>query len=121
MTGAILVFDGDPPDDGTRRDLSLGPLRVLYAGPGAGAADRRIVELVEARARPREWTVVTSDRALGQACRTRGALWQRAAEFRSLLEQALARGEDETRGALGPDEVADWLAWFEQKASRDDS
>lgn len=113
----VLVFDGDPPDGEARRERDLGPLRVVYAGPGAGAADRRILRRVEELERPREWTVVTSDRALGQACRSRGARWVRSAELRGEMEALLASGErgSEDSPALRPHEVEDWLAWFERE------
>jgi predicted RNA-binding protein with PIN domain len=103
-----------------RREQDLGPLRIVYAGPGPGAADRVILRRVEELDRPGEWTVVTSDRALGQACRSRGARWVRAGELRAEMEPVLAAEEEggEDTASLRPHEVEDWLAWFERQGAK---
>lgn len=78
-----VVFDGAPFG---LDDAGAGAPRALFAPrPGPGAADDRIVELVERDADSSALTVVTSDRDLGARVAARGARVQGAREFRGKL------------------------------------
>jgi predicted RNA-binding protein with PIN domain len=80
----VVVFDRWPPDvtPGTR-----GPIEVMFASrQGRNAADHDIVELVAADEAPETLTVVTSDRALADRVRRRGARVASAGSFRRRLD-----------------------------------
>src|ERR687893_2409762 len=87
--GAIVsvVFDGAPDDFVTDNSLYRG-VRVHYAARGSDA-DARIKSLVEAARDRRTLLVVTSDRALADSVRARGARVLRSGEFRRMLEEQL--------------------------------
>lgn len=68
----IVVFDGKPLPD--LPEGRTGELEVRYSRrPGRNAADDRIVEDLDADPAPQEVTVITSDRALAERVRLRGA------------------------------------------------
>lgn len=105
----VLVFDGaaDPaiPD-------RLGQVEVLWAtGRPADEVVRRTVAK-----RPREWRVVTDDRALRVACRDLGA---KVIGVREWLgpPRAAPLGSPDTKGEPHVD-VDDWLAWFRDSKAR---
>ena len=79
-----VVFDRRPPDltPGTR-----GPIEVMFASrTGRNAADHEIVELVAEAASPEAITVVTSDRALADRVKQRGANVASAGSFRRRMD-----------------------------------
>jgi predicted RNA-binding protein with PIN domain len=72
-----VVFDGRAEEALGEGDH--GGVAVRWARrPGRDAADDRIVEIVEQDADPASLTVVTSDRALAERARARGAVVQGA-------------------------------------------
>jgi predicted RNA-binding protein with PIN domain len=74
----VVVFDGlRPPEQAPLLD-------VHYAGPGSDA-DSLLLTLLRCEREPHAWTVVTSDRALGDRCRYLGAAVERSDRFRKLL------------------------------------
>ena len=78
------MFDRRPPDltPGTR-----GPIEVMFASrTGRNAADHEIVELVAEAASPEAITVVTSDRALADRVKQRGANVASAGSFRRRMD-----------------------------------
>jgi predicted RNA-binding protein with PIN domain len=77
-----VVFERptSPPIESTVVEIAHAPR------PTANSADDEIVRLVEAHARPREVTVVTSDSTLADRVRTAGASVYSAAAFRNLIE-----------------------------------
>jgi len=86
---ATLVFDGHP----LRSDLAaqdLGPLS-LRVPPAGSDADTVIRELLDRTARPAEWVVVTSDKAVYSYAKTCGASVLRAHEWNA-LERRFAAG-----------------------------
>jgi predicted RNA-binding protein with PIN domain len=88
---ATLVFDGGP----LRPDLiaqSLGPLTIRVPHEGQDA-DTVIRELIERADKPRDWIVVTSDKALYSYVKTLGASVLRAHEWNQ-LERRVAPGRD---------------------------
>ena len=86
---ATLVFDGHP----LRADMAaqdLGPLS-LRVPPAGTDADTVIRELLDRTARPAEWVVVTSDKAVYSYAKTCGASVLRAHEWNA-LERRFASG-----------------------------
>jgi predicted RNA-binding protein with PIN domain len=93
----VVVFDRRPPDvtPGT-----YGPIEVVFASRrGRNAADHEIVELVAEEEAPATITVVTSDRALADRVKQRGAQVASAGSFRRRLDDI--RGTDD-RPASSP-------------------
>jgi len=82
----VVVFDRRP------RDVTPGahgPIEVLFASRrGRNAADHEIAELVAGDGDAATLTVVTSDRALADRVRQRGARVASAGSFRRRLEGA---------------------------------
>jgi len=102
---AVVVFDG--PADPRLADRYGG---VELRWSGARSADEEILRLIAGR--PRQWTVVTADRALAAHCRDLGARHVTVEEFLASLERP---GAGRDRGAGGEEpavDVADWEAWF---------
>jgi predicted RNA-binding protein with PIN domain len=82
----VVVFDRRP------RDVTPGahgPIQVVFASRrGRNAADHEIVELVADDESPATLTVVTSDRALADRVRQRGARVASAGSFRRRVDDA---------------------------------
>jgi predicted RNA-binding protein with PIN domain len=80
----VVVFDRQPHDV---MPGAHGPIEVVFASrQGRNAADHEIVELVAEDEAPATITVVTSDRALAERVKQRGAQVARAGSFRRRLE-----------------------------------
>jgi predicted RNA-binding protein with PIN domain len=91
-TGAdvVVVFDRQPPDV---TPGAHGPIEVVFASrQGRNAADHEIVELVGEDGAPATIVVVTSDRALADRVKRRGAHVASAGSFRRRLDDILDRG-----------------------------
>jgi hypothetical protein len=72
--------------------------------------------MVEASGSPRDFTVVTSDKSLGDKARHRGAQVERAHEFSRRLarpKRASAAPSGKPRTKESPEEIAAWLAVFD--------
>lgn len=95
----VVVFDGPEPAPG-----QLGP-DVLFPGPGH-SADDLILELLRREPDPRGFTVVTSDRSLGDRSRWLKARVERSDRFRRRL--APADSPDK------PDRESDVGYWLER-------
>jgi predicted RNA-binding protein with PIN domain len=95
----VTVFDGTPPPA-----TSFGQ-DVHFSGAGINA-DQLILELLQEQEDRRGWTVVTSDRSLGDQCRYLEARVERSDLFR----KRLLRGGDEEK----PDREEDINYWLEQ-------
>ena len=94
-----VVFDGTAPPA-----LAFGA-DVHFAGRGRSADDRMLALLDGERDR-RGWTVVTSDRSLGDRCRWRGARVERCDLFRRRLGTS--------PGVEKPDREPDVDYWLKQ-------
>lgn len=95
----VVVFDGNAPaGEGLGSD-------VLYAGRSA-TADELILQLLGEQADPRGWTVVTSDRSLGDRCRHLRASVERSDRFRKRLTRDTATEK--------PERESDIIYWLEQ-------
>jgi predicted RNA-binding protein with PIN domain len=116
-----VVFDPGllyvPPHKSPYADV-----KVHYARAGQ-TADRVILNMLRAAARPREITVVTSDRGLGNAARDLGAQVLSSEEFLAGMQPA-PTAEDEAEDAARADvhlsagEVEAWLEEFRRAKRR---
>jgi len=80
----VVVFDRRPPDLSPGR---RGPIEVMFASrTRRNAADHDIAELVAAAEAPETITVVTSDRALVDRVKQRGARVASAGSFRRRMD-----------------------------------
>ena len=109
---ATVVFDGRAPE-GARESTRTQRVIVLYSGPRS--ADDVILGLVADSKSPRDFTVVTSDKSLGDKSRHRGASVEKAHEFSRRLDR-------KADGGAGPSEkpsreseggIDAWLAVFD--------
>jgi len=96
----VLVFDGASPIP-----YPAGS-DVIFSG-GGKAADDVILSFLRKQEDRAGWTVVTSDRSLGDQCRWLGAKVERSDEFRRRLG---ATHEDEKPRRT--EDVDDWLRIF---------
>jgi predicted RNA-binding protein with PIN domain len=84
----VVVFDRRPPD---ATPGAHGPIEVVFASRrGRNAADHDIAELVAEDEAPATITVVTSDRALADRVKQRGAQVASAGSFRRRLDGRLS-------------------------------
>ena len=110
---ATVVFDGQAPD-GAKTVTETHRVRILFSG--GRSADEVILRLVSDSSTPRDLTVVTSDKSLGDKARHRGASVERAHEFSRRLDR---RGTKDPRppekpsARETPDEIDAWLAVFD--------
>lgn len=95
----VLVFDGPDP-------VVRPPGNVRFAGQGR-SADDVVVEILRNDRDPAGWTVVTSDRSLGDRCRWIGAQVVRSDRFRGRL-----RLRDAPEKPEGPVDVEAWMEIF---------
>jgi predicted RNA-binding protein with PIN domain len=111
---ATLVFDGGP----LRPELAsqeLGPLSLRVPSPGEDADDV-IRDLIERAARPADWIVVTSDKALYSYVKTLGATVLRAHEWNALEQRLVGRkGPATAEKPEREDDVEGWLRRFGTK------
>jgi len=112
---AVIVFDGGAPP-GSLNSKTTGRVSLLYSG--SRSADDVILRLVSESKTPRDFTVVTSDKSLGDKARHRGASTERAHEFSRRLGPKTAggdAGEGKTPPRETPDEINAWLAVFDPR------
>lgn len=107
---ATLVFDGHPlrPEHAAQ---DLGPL-TLRVPPAGVDADTVIREIVERAARPADWIVVTSDKALYSYVKTLGASVLRAHEWNAIERRVAPRAATGDDKPEREDDVAGWLRKF---------
>lgn len=109
-----VVFDG-PPDPTAPEGSAFHGVQILYARHGSDA-DSRIEALVETSPDPRGLIVVTSDRRLSLAVRSRGARTVRSGEFRKDVARALLPERAEDGENLEVDDVDGWLRYFGEES-----
>jgi predicted RNA-binding protein with PIN domain len=106
-----VVFDGAEEQsfpDGAR----FKGVNVFYSQRFRDA-DARIKNFIEAAKEKRNLIVVTSDNALANFCRFRGAKIIRAPEFRRKLEAAeINQIELNRQRGVKNDDISDWLRYF---------
>lgn len=104
-TVLTIVFDGAGGLRGTGR------VRVIHSGRGR-SADDRIVELVRSCSRPRDITLISSDRELRSRVRALGARVMGCAEFAARLKAAALRSPDDSEAKPSPGDIEDWERYF---------
>jgi len=112
-TSVIVVFDGEPAEDGLRSDMTLGGVRVIFSGR-AKDADGRILEILDKAKDPAGYTLVSSDRLLGERARQRRARCVTSIKFRRTLDETPSSAEPEA--PLSAEQIAEWERWFEEQS-----
>ncbi|MHC4541086.1 MAG: NYN domain-containing protein, partial [Planctomycetota bacterium] len=117
LTGkkAEIIFDGTGPPDKSGFD-AIGNLEVLFAGLGTDA-DSVIEDKIKASTAPKGLTIVSSDRRLRQAARTRRAMAVKSDVFWTQLQKQLSRKKKPRepaakRQGLSQSETEQWLDVF---------
>lgn len=111
----VIVFDGSGPPDKSGFDY-VGNLEVLFAGVGADA-DSAIEDKICASTAPKRVTVVSSDRRLRKAARTRKCACMKSEEFWEDVQKQLSRRRPASEPAakrlgLSESETDQWLDAF---------
>ena len=110
---ATIVFDGKAPE-GAKATTRIHRVTVLYGE--SRSADNVILGLLTSARTPRDFTVVTSDKSLGDKSRHRGASVERAHEFSKRLDRPRRpnRGIPEKPAVREtPEQIEAWLAVFD--------
>ena len=110
-----IIFDGVGPRDKDVFDR-IGGVEVLFAGAGTDT-DTVIEEKIKANTAPKRLTVVSSDRRLRKAARTRKATAVKSEDFWTNLQKQLsrkrrAREPAAKRRGLSEGETEQWLEFF---------
>lgn len=106
-----VVFDG-AEEEFFRDGSSYKGIKIFYARKDSNA-DERIKKFVEAEKQKRALTVVTSDTALANYCRTCGAPVVRSNDFRRRIEDTEKENAADSRGEkIEPDELKNWMRYF---------
>jgi predicted RNA-binding protein with PIN domain len=116
---ATIVFDGGPlRSDWPAQELGGVSVRVPEPGQDADAVIRATIERA---ARPQDWILVTSDRALYSYAKTRGAAVLRAHEWNAeeYRARSLGRGEQGEKPAHEND-VEGWIERFKRGPGDED-
>lgn len=106
-----VVFDGGEeqsfPDGARFKGVNV------YYSEGFANADARIKKFVEAAKDRRAFIVVSSDNALVNFCRARGAKIVRSPQFRRSIEAAeIEHSEKMRERGVKNDDISDWLRYF---------
>ena len=117
----VVIFD-KAALPGSAPGLSGNGIKVIFAR-ACRSADALIIERLRKSKNPRDWTVVTGDRALAASVRSLGAHVMAPAEFAPRLSgpprvRGQRRPQDDTEALEKPtqvDDVDEWLALFEAK------
>jgi predicted RNA-binding protein with PIN domain len=110
---AVVVFDGPAPAGGPRSH-QLHRMKVEFSE--SRPADELILKQLDASKTPKDFTVVTSDKSLGDKARHRGATVEKAHVFARKLSR-VPSGEGAESGETAPKEtpaqIEAWLAVFD--------
>ncbi len=110
---ATIVFDG-PASAGPGLPAETSRTRLVYSK--TRSADETILRLVQDSPAPRDFTVVTSDKSLGDQARHRGATVERTHEFARRLVRPPRKADedgDKPRAKESSAEIEAWLAVFD--------
>jgi hypothetical protein len=77
-------------------------------------ADGRILEILDKARDPAGYTLVSSDRLLGERARQRRARCVTSIKFRRTLDETPSSAEEE--GPLSAEQIAEWESWFEEQS-----
>lgn len=108
-----VVFDKGIPG-GVSRDLSTGPVKVIFASPRTNA-DNVIKERIRRHSNPQSITVVSGDHEVQNAARARRAMVMTNHEFVELMLEKMADSGSDDEGHdvnVPPNEVENWLQLF---------
>ena len=110
-----IVFDGIGPPDKTGFG-NINNLEVIFAGRDV-EADTIIEDKINASTAPKNLTIVSSDRELRQAARTRRAVSVKSEEFwtdvqKQLTRKAKTREPQEKFRGISEGETKQWLKIF---------
>ena len=114
QTGEI-VFDGAGPQDKSLFDRVDGA-EILFAGVGTDT-DTVIEEKIRANTAPKRLTIVSSDRRLRKAARTRKAISVKSEDFWNNIQKQSSRKRTRKepaakRRGLSEGETEQWLEFF---------
>ncbi len=109
-----VYFDGEPETGPLRQDLDLKDVSVRFSGRGV-SADDLIQRALSRAAHPREYTVVSSDRELAQACKHLGARHISCADFNREIRKLEVKPRERWESPPTAAEVEEWLRIFRQK------
>lgn len=111
-----VFFDQAPPGQAGTRRFGAVTARFIRQGQTADQAIQNRLEALGRRAR--QYTVVSSDRAVAQHARSRHAQVISAEDFAAQMQETAAKDqaspEAKPEPELGPDELQDWLDLFER-------
>ncbi|MHC4086582.1 MAG: NYN domain-containing protein [Planctomycetota bacterium] len=110
-----IIFDGTGPRDKSQFD-NIANLEVLFAGLGSDA-DTVIENMIKANTAPKRLSIVSSDRRLREAARTRRATAVKSEVFWDNLQKQLKRKKpvkepEAKRAGLSESETRQWLEFF---------
>lgn len=111
-----VYFDGAPAGQaGTRK---LGAINAHFIRLGATADSAIEARLAKLGKQARNWTVVSSDRRVANAARAVHAKSLSSEEFALEISkaQALQSVKTKNEATLSPEEVDEWLQFFDRKA-----
>lgn len=110
-----VYFDGAPPGQAGTRKVGAITAHFIRLGSSADAAiEARLAKMGK---RARNWIVVSSDGRVANAARAVHAGAISSEEFTLEISKARALGavKTKTEAALSPDEVEEWLQFFDHK------
>ena len=110
-----VYFDGAPPGLSSPRKAGMVTAHFVSKGFCADAAiEARLLNLKRAA---RNWTVVSSDGRVQRAAGSTGASAMSAEEFAMEMSKAQTRRMPKSKGdaLLSPDEVEEWMTFFENR------
>jgi predicted RNA-binding protein with PIN domain len=110
-----IIFDGTGPRDKSRFD-NIANLEVFFAGLGSDA-DTVIEDKLRANSAPKRLTIVSSDRRLRDAARTRKATTVKSEVFwdnlrKQLRQKKPVKEPEAKRIGLSESETRQWLDFF---------
>jgi predicted RNA-binding protein with PIN domain len=112
---ATVFFDGPAPG-GARTSIHLHRVRVVFSE--ARSADDLILDLLKTSKSPKDFTLVTSDKSLGDRARREGVTIQRCHEFTTRLDKGPVEAGDRSEKPAGresSEEIEAWLAVFDPR------
>jgi predicted RNA-binding protein with PIN domain len=116
QTTVTVYFDGAVVS--ATRDPARAGVTARFIAPPQTADAAIARHLGRLGREARNWTVVSSDSAVVEASRRRGARVESSDAFARRLETAAARApfEEKPRPPITPDEIADWEAAFKKRS-----
>jgi predicted RNA-binding protein with PIN domain len=109
-----VFFDNSPP--GQPGSGSFGPVTARFVREGRTADDAIAARLKRLGRSARNWTVVSSDRAVQAAAREAQAQVLSSEAFSGQLKEMVKESDtdmnERTKPSLSPDEIDDWLDLF---------